>query len=113
MAESEEGLKSILMKVKEVTSWLKAQHSENEDHGIWSHHFMANRWGKMETVRNFIFLGSRIIADSDCGYEINRHLLLGRKPDKTRQHIKKKRHYFANKGPSSQGYGFSSGHVWM
>ena len=44
MAESEEELKSLLMKVK-VESWLKAQHSENEDHGIWSHHFMENRWG--------------------------------------------------------------------
>ena len=47
IAESEEELKSLLMKVKgEGKSWLKAQHSENEDHGIWSHHFMANRWGK-------------------------------------------------------------------
>ena len=47
MAESEEKLKSFLIKVKEESgkSWLKAQHSENEDHGIWSHHFMANRWG--------------------------------------------------------------------
>ena len=47
MAESEEELKSLLMKVKEERgkSWLKAQHSENEDHGIWSHHFMGNRWG--------------------------------------------------------------------
>ena len=47
MAESEEELKSLLIKVKEESekSWLKAQHSENEDHGIWSHHFMANRWG--------------------------------------------------------------------
>ena len=46
MAESEEELKSLLMKVKEESeSWLKAQHSENEDHGIWSHHFMGNRWG--------------------------------------------------------------------
>ena len=47
MAESEEELKSLLMKVKEESekSWLKAQHSENEDHGIWSHHFMADRWG--------------------------------------------------------------------
>ena len=47
MAESEEDLKSLLMKVKEENgkSWLKAQHSENEDHGIWSHHFMGNRWG--------------------------------------------------------------------
>ena len=47
MAESEEELKSLLMKMKEESkkSWLKAQHSENEDHGIWSHHFMGNRWG--------------------------------------------------------------------
>ena len=47
MAESEEELKSLLMKVKEASEkgWLKAQHSENEDHGIWSHHFMGNRWG--------------------------------------------------------------------
>ena len=47
MAESEEDLKSLLMKVKEESekNWLKAQHSENEDHGIWSHHFMGNRWG--------------------------------------------------------------------
>ena len=48
MAESEEELKILLMKVKEVTSWLKAQHSENEDHGIWSHYFMADRWGNSE-----------------------------------------------------------------
>ena len=46
MAESEEELKSLLMKVKEESkSWLQAQHSENEDHGIWPHHFMGNRWG--------------------------------------------------------------------
>ena len=46
MAETEEELKSLLMKVKvESECWLKAQHSENEDHGTWSHHFMANRWG--------------------------------------------------------------------
>ena len=46
MAESEEELKSLLMKVKEESEKIgKAQHSENEDHGIWSHHFMANRWG--------------------------------------------------------------------
>ena len=56
MAESEEELKSLLMKVKggEWKSWLKAQHSENEDHGIWSHHFMANRWGNSgNSVRLF------------------------------------------------------------
>ena len=46
MAESEEELKSLLMQVKEESkSWLKPQHSKNEDHGIWSHHFMGNRWG--------------------------------------------------------------------
>ena len=55
MAESEEELKSLLMKVKEESekSWLKAQHSENEDHGIWSHHFMANRWETVETVADY------------------------------------------------------------
>ena len=81
MAESEEELKSLLMKVKEYSekSWLKAQHSENKDHGIWSHHFMANRWETGEIVADFIFLGSRITADGDCSHEIKRHLLLGRK----------------------------------
>ena len=55
-AESEEELKSLLMKVKvEWKSWLKAQHSENEDHGIWAHHFIANRWETVETVTDFIF----------------------------------------------------------
>ena len=55
----------------------------------------------METVRDFIFLGSKITADSDCSHEIKRHLLLERKSyDQPRQHIKKQRHYFANKGPS-------------
>ena len=63
-----------------------------------------------ETVADFIFLGSKITADDDFSHEIKRHLFLGRKP---RQHIKKQRHYFANKGLSNQGYGFSSGHVWM
>ena len=74
----------------------------------------------VETVADFIFLGSKITADGDCSHEIKRHLLLGRKIItnldsilKIRQHIKNQRHYFVNKGPSSQGYGFSCGHVWM
>ena len=68
----------------------------------------------VEKVADFIFLGSKITADDDCSHEIKRRLLLGRKViTNLRQHIKKQRHYFANKGPSSQGYGFSSGHVWM
>ena len=68
----------------------------------------------VDTVADFIFLGSKITADGDCSHEIKRRLLLGRKVmTKLRQPIKKQRHYFASKGPSSQGYGFSSGHVWM
>ena len=78
MAESEDELKSLLMNVKEESekSWLKAQHSENEDHGIWSHHFMGNRWGNSVRLQ---FLGSKITADGDCSHEIKRRLLLGRK----------------------------------
>ena len=67
----------------------------------------------METVTDFIFLGSKLTSDGDCSHEIKRCLLFGRKTDKPRQHIKKQRDYFANKSPSSQGYGFSSSHVWM
>ena len=66
----------------------------------------------METVTDFIFLSSKITADGNCRHEIKRCLLLGRNVMK-RHHIKKQRHYFANKGPSSQSYGFSSSHVWM
>ena len=62
----------------------------------------------VETVADFIFLGSKITADGDCSHEIKRLSY-----DQPRQNIKKQRHYFANKGPSSQGYGFPSDHVWM
>ena len=66
----------------------------------------------METVTDFIFLGSKITADGDCSREIKRHFLLGRKVTTNLDSIlKKQRHYFANKGPSSQSYGFSSSHV--
>ena len=75
----------------------------------------------VDTVADFIFLGSKITADGDCSHEIKRCLLLGRKVMTNIlkyviliiKIIKKQRHYFANKGPSSQGYGFSSGHVWV
>ena len=108
MTESEE-LKSLLMKVRgDLKSWLKTQHLENEDHGIWSHHFMANRWEAMETVSGFILGGSKITADGDCSHEIKRFLLLGRKAMTNLDSILKRRHYFANKGPYSQIYGFSS-----
>ena len=65
-----------------------------------------------ETVSDFIFLGSKITADGDCSHEIKRRLLLGRKVMTNLDRILKSRHYFANKGLSSQGYGFPSGHVW-
>ena len=67
----------------------------------------------VETVSDFIFGGSKITAGGDCSHEIKRCLLLGRKVMINLDSILKSRHYFANKGPSSQGYGFSSGHVWM
>ena len=115
MAESEE-LKSLLMKVKE----------ESENVGlklnILKTKIMASgpitSWEidgeTVETVADFIFGGSMITADGECSHEIKRRLLLVRKAyDKPRQHIKKQRHYFVNKGPSSQDYGFSSSHVWM
>ena len=68
----------------------------------------------VETVADFIFLGSKITADGDCSHEIKRLFTPWKESyNQPRQHIQKQRHYFANKGPSSQGYGFSSGHEWM
>ena len=66
----------------------------------------------MEKERDFIFLGSKITADGDCSHEIKRCLLLGKKAMTNLESIKQTR-YFANKGLSSQSYGFSSSHVWM
>ena len=72
---------------------------------------MGKQWKQWEIL---FWGGSKITADGDCSHEIKRHLLLGRKSyDQPREHIEKQRHYFANKCPSSQGYGFSSSHVWM
>ena len=66
----------------------------------------------METVTDLIFF-SKITVDGDCSHEIKRLAPWKKSSAQPRQHIKKQRHCFANKGPSSQGYGFSSGHVWM
>ena len=67
-----------------------------------------------ETVADFIFLGFKITADGDCNHEIKRCLLLLMEGyEQPRQHIRKQRHYFVNKGLSSQGCCFSSGHAWM
>ena len=81
MTESEEELKSLLMNMKEESEKVsfKAQHSENEDHGIWSHHFMGNRWGNSGNSVRLYFLSSNITADGDCSHEIKRRLLLGKK----------------------------------
>ena len=78
MAECEEELKILLMKVKEKSEKVGLKLNIQKTN-IWSHHFMANRRGKVETVTDFVFLGSRITVDSDCSHEIKRHLLLGKK----------------------------------
>ena len=115
MAESEE-LKSLLMKVKEesekVGLKLNIQKTKITASGpITSWQIDGET---METVTDFILGGSRITADVDCSHEIIRHLLLGRKVITNLDSIFKSRDItFANKGPSSQGYGFSSSHVWM
>ena len=67
----------------------------------------------METVTDFILGGSKITADGDCSHESKTLAPWKESYDQPRQHIKKLRHYFVNKGLSSQGYGFSSSHVWM
>ena len=115
MAESEEELENLLMEVKEESE--KAGLKLN----IQKTKIMASgpitSWQidgeTMETVRDFIFLVSKITADGDCSHEIKRHLLLGRKAMTNLDSILKSRDYFANKGPSSQSYGFSSSHVWL
>ena len=114
MAENEEKLKSLLMKVKEesekVVLKLNIQKMKIMASGpITSWQIDGET---MERVTDFIFLGSKIAADGDCSHKIKRRLLLGRE-NMTNLDIKKQRHYFANKGPSGQRYGFSSSHVWM
>ena len=132
---------------------LKSQHSANYDHGICSHHSIANRWKNngnserlnffekvglklniqktkimasgpitswqidgetMKPVRGLTFLDSKITVDGDYSHKIKRPLFLGRKAmtnlDST---LKSREHYFADKGPSSQSYGFSSSHIWL
>ena len=115
MAESEEELKSLLMKVKEESEkvGLKVNIQKTK---IMASSLITSRQidgETMETVMDFIFLGSKITADGDCSHKIKRCLLLGRKAMTNLDCIKKQRHHFANKGPSSQSYGFFSSHVWI
>ena len=113
MAESEEELKSLLMKVKEesekVGLKLNIQKTKITASGpITSWQIYGET---MEIARDFILGGSKVTADGDCSHEIKGRLLLGRKAMTNLDSIFKSRHYFANKGPSSQSYGFSSSHV--
>ena len=113
MAESEEELKSVLLKVKEksekVGLKLNIQKTKIMASGPITSWQIDGE--KVETVTHFIFLCSKIIVDGYCSHKIKRCLLLGRKAMANLDSVLKSRHHFANKGPSSQGYGFSSGHV--
>ena len=111
MAESEEELKSLLMKVKEESEKVGLKLS------IQKMKIMASGLITLwqidgETMSDFFFRGTKITADGDCGHEIKRHLLLGRKVMTKLDSILKSS-ILKNKGPSSQSYGFSNSHVWM
>ena len=115
MAQSEEELKSLLMKVKEESEKvglkltfrnLRSWHLVQSPHG--------KQMGRQQKQCQASFLGgSKITVDADCRHEIKMLTPWKENYDQPRQHIKKQRHYFAYKGLSSQGYGFSSEHVWM
>ena len=113
--KSKEQLKGLLVKMKEESE----KGSLNLNIGktkIMASGLIAS-WQidgeKVETVSDFIFLGSRISLDSDCGHEIKRHLILGRIAMSNPDSVLKSRHHFDDKGPYSQTYGFCSSHVWM
>ena len=113
MAESEEELKSLLMKVKEESEKVGLKLNIQKTKVMASGPITS--WQiDGEIVADFIFWDSKITADGDCSHELKRRLLLRRKVMTNLDSIlKSQRHYFVSKGPSSQGYGFSSSHVWM
>ena len=115
MTESEEELKSLLMKVKEesekVGLKLNIQKTKIMASGpITSWQIDGET---VQTMTDFILGSSKITAHGDCSHEIKRHLIHGRKVMTNLDSILKSKHYFAYKGPSSQGYGFTSSHMWM
>ena len=114
MTENEE-LKSLWMKVKEKREKVGLKLNIQKTKIMVSCPITSWQIDEetMETVRDFIFGGSKITADCDCSHEIKTLAPWKKSYDQPRQHIKKQRYYFANKGLSSQGYGFSSSHVWM
>ena len=119
-------LESRLLREISITSDMlmtPTQHSKNEDHGIWSHNIMANRWvnndrlnfGGLQNhcrwgLQPWILGGSKITADGDCSSHL---LLIGKAMTNLDSILKSRDVNFTNKGPSSQSYGFSSSHVWM
>ena len=113
MAENKEKLKNFLMKVKEKTEKvglkLTIQKTKIMASGLITSLQIDGE--TMETLTDFIFLGSKITAEGDCNHEIKMLAPWKKSYDQPRQHIKKQRHYFANKDLSSQSCGFSSGHV--
>ena len=116
MEESEEELKSLLMEVKEETKKVGLKLNIQKTKIMASDPITS--WQidgeTMETVTDFIFLGSKLTADGDCSHEIKRCLLLGRKVMTNLDSILKSRDIGPrNNGLSSQSYGFSSRHVWM
>ena len=111
MVESEEELKSLLMKVKEKSEKAGLKFNIQKTKIITSWQIDEET---MQTVTDFIFLGSKITVDSECSHGVKNTFALWKKSyDQPRQHIKKQRHYFAKKGLYSQSYGFSSSHVWI
>ena len=115
MGESEEQLKSLLTRVKEESEKVGLKLNIQKTKIIASSPITSWQINgeTMETVTDFIFLGSNITADGDCSHEIKTLAPWKKSYDQPRLHIKKQRHYFANKGPSSQSYRFSSSHVQM
>ena len=114
MAESEEEPKSLLMNVKEESEKVGLKLNIQKTKVIASGPITSCQIDgeTMETLTDFIFLGSKITADGDCSHEIKRRFLLGRKAVTKLDSMLKSR-VFANKGLSSQSYGFSSSHVWI
>ena len=113
MAESEKELKSLLMKVKEESGKVGLKLNIQKTKIMASSPITSWQTDRetMETVTDFILGGSKIAADGDCSYEIKTLTPWKESYNQPRQHIKKQRHYFASRGPSRQGYGFSSSHM--
>ena len=115
MSESEEELQSVLMKVKEESEKVGLKLNIQKTKIMASGPITSLEIDEetVKIVSDFILGGSKITADGDCKHEIKTLTPWKESYGQPKQHIKNQRHYFANKGPSSRGYGFSSGHVWI